>query len=427
MTVPSIRLSGLFVVTIVLSTCLFAAEEASWAYDKDPGHLWNRLHHALFVRTASDGRGFSHQIDPMFWQTTRHLLTEPSHQRAIAVLDEFISSHGENLIRDPVKRALLQRDSWALFDWASQVPDDWTRLRKFEPAARALRERLAILIKRLALNADEIKALQDNYAKAIEAHVFQGAYGNGPFLPPDLFKPDGPWVNFSNTQTSVAMTHTRAFDGRSVFLVFLNLPGGRKTTEAFIKELGDNAKQLPVGTQVALVRRALVIDSKEEIVATPITETVQIRVFLKMPDANNDPHVRRGGQQDVFEFALDRAKLFSGEAGGLVPVDKDARGFNFLPGVNGAEGFEQYKDRPPPDPIKEMRHTMSDCLGCHGVGGVESLLSVQNSMKSLYELRSQETPRFKAYSLETQFTSTIYWKEQRYEWGLLKGWLESQK
>jgi hypothetical protein len=30
----------------------------------------------------------------------------------LAVLDEFISTHGERLVRDPLKRAWLQRDLW---------------------------------------------------------------------------------------------------------------------------------------------------------------------------------------------------------------------------------------------------------------------------------------------------------------------------
>src|SRR5215471_15428704 len=89
-------------------------------YDEDPGHLWNQLNEALFVRTAPDGKRFGRdELDILYWPTTKNLLFEPSHQKAFAALDEFIDKHGEKLIRDPLKRALLQRDLWELFDWSA--------------------------------------------------------------------------------------------------------------------------------------------------------------------------------------------------------------------------------------------------------------------------------------------------------------------
>jgi len=43
----------------------------------------------------------------------------PSHQQALKILDEFLSTHGERLITDPLKHAVLQRDLWAVFEWVS--------------------------------------------------------------------------------------------------------------------------------------------------------------------------------------------------------------------------------------------------------------------------------------------------------------------
>src|SRR5205814_1444366 len=86
-------------------------------YDPNPDHLWNRLHAALLVRTAPSGQQFGQDtVDPILWANTKHLLVGPSHDRAIAVLKEFIDQHGEKLIADPIKRAILQRDLWAVFD-----------------------------------------------------------------------------------------------------------------------------------------------------------------------------------------------------------------------------------------------------------------------------------------------------------------------
>ena len=83
-------------------------------YDPDPQHLWNRLHRALWVRTGRDGKEYGHdRLDPLLWSETKHLLQGNSHEQAVAVLDEFLAEHGEKLVKDPLKRAILQRDLWA--------------------------------------------------------------------------------------------------------------------------------------------------------------------------------------------------------------------------------------------------------------------------------------------------------------------------
>src|SRR5436309_2048584 len=46
----------------------------------------------------------------------RLLLEDEPFARCNALLDEFISWHGATLIHEPLKRALLQRDLWAVFD-----------------------------------------------------------------------------------------------------------------------------------------------------------------------------------------------------------------------------------------------------------------------------------------------------------------------
>jgi hypothetical protein len=102
----------------------FAADTSSddevRTYDRNPRHLWNRLHQTLFIRVAPDGTTYGHdRLDPLFWGITRHLLEGPSHRKALDVLDEFLRKRGEKLIRDPLKRAFLQHDLWALFDWAA--------------------------------------------------------------------------------------------------------------------------------------------------------------------------------------------------------------------------------------------------------------------------------------------------------------------
>src|SRR5271157_2167169 len=116
-----------FVLAALWAGLWEASCPASWShgsegsvaiYDPNPAHLWNRLHSVLFVREDLPSTSVvPDSLDPPLWDHTTYLLTKPSHGRVLRVLDEFLQSHGERLIQDPVKRAVLQRDLWATFDW----------------------------------------------------------------------------------------------------------------------------------------------------------------------------------------------------------------------------------------------------------------------------------------------------------------------
>src|SRR5947207_1191736 len=140
-------------------------------YDADANHLWNRLHRALFVRTTADGTDYGvDQLDPLLWADTTHLQEGPSHKKAIKVLDEFLATHGETLVRDPLKRAVLQRDLWAIFD---RMAYGWPRRPARIGALKDLQLRLAAVIRRLASTKGEIDTLPDNYAAAANSHKFE--------------------------------------------------------------------------------------------------------------------------------------------------------------------------------------------------------------------------------------------------------------
>jgi hypothetical protein len=81
------------------------------------------------------------------------------------VLEEFLRTHAENEIRDPIKRVLLERDLWAVFDWSASSTDD--RLSQ----SRELQVRLAEVMRRLALTTDEIKSLPETYSQALASGV----------------------------------------------------------------------------------------------------------------------------------------------------------------------------------------------------------------------------------------------------------------
>src|SRR5947209_7632925 len=166
-------------------------------YDADPAHLWNRLHGALFVRTAVDGRSYGRdELDPLLWPKSKHLLAGERHKRVVAVLDEFLAKDGHTLINDPLKRVVLEHDLWAVFDWLANPNNPYLyRDDDSPPEARALQRRLAKAIRRLAPPAKEIQRLPDNYAAAIAAKTFPTNHDpdkpKKAFLPADLFDADG--------------------------------------------------------------------------------------------------------------------------------------------------------------------------------------------------------------------------------------------
>src|SRR5262249_5174722 len=146
------------------------------------------------------------------------------------------------------------------------------------------------------------------------------------FLPPDLFQPDGRWICLRSKPT--ATVHVGAFSGHSRFLVFMNLPGGRAATLKYLHELyalpkpfdsfrpvspklSQSVPQFPVGTQVALVRQLIVFDSEGKLAATPITESVQLRVFHSITPGSRENYINgpASHDQDFFEFDLHRRAL----------------------------------------------------------------------------------------------------------------------
>ena len=174
-----------------------SSEKAGALYDPNSTHIWNRLYDALLIREGPTGAKYgAGSLDPLLWRDTKHLLVQPSHGRALRVLDQFLQTHAENLIQDSLKRAILQRDLWAVFDWSVQREPDDEGETSHEKERQELQIRLAEVLRRLALTSKEIESLPDNYAEAVASGVFAKEYDpdhrDRMFLPPDLFEPSGP-------------------------------------------------------------------------------------------------------------------------------------------------------------------------------------------------------------------------------------------
>ncbi len=415
-------------------------------YDPDPSHIWNRLHATLYVREDLPGTELlPDALDPPLWRHTKYLLAQPSHQKALRVLDEFLQTHAENLIHDPVKRALLQRDLWAVFDWSVEVSSGYEG--GYEKERRELQVRLADVLRRLALTSEEIRSLPDNYAQAVASGKFAKEYDpdhrERAFLPPDLFEPQGPWVELEGKGKllPVAELHESFFSGRSSFLVFLRLPGGRKATFDYLKTLWNSASsalpssrfsavdeapkldlpQLPAGTQVVLLRQMTLFDNQGKLFATPLTESVQTRVYRSVtpssaPAVGMDQMVATSGQ-DSYAIQLSRPLLFANEAGGLRAVPSDEREFALFGGSGPDEGSpNRYTSLSAYPPV------VKGCVMCHREVGIQSLSIRGRLLKPNY--LQQDVPAEPSGPRWWQDARVLSWKDGQEDWRQLRRYLK---
>jgi len=365
--------------------------------------------------------------------TTGFLRTGPSYDKAVAVLDAFLSSSGERLIRDPLKRAVLQQDMWAVFDWTAN-----RKVRNESASAAAdrsaLHGRLAEAIRRLALTSQEIASLPDNLGAAAASKKYTTAYDEKnprtPFLPPNLLDPAGPWVCVRGAfRGPSGPVHATYYNGRSPFLVFISLPGGRQATLDYLKDLNQAAvrqvggvhrvadlPQFPVGTAVALLRQMSVIDTDGQMQVTPMVQTLQMRVYREVGPAPKN-HL---DAQAACKFRLQRRELFAGKAGGLVPVkwDEPLR-------VSLLQSGDFY-DRP------DARHgsiktVMASCIACHSCGGA-TIHSIFTFKQDDWVPGARQMAANRLHLVTTspraEAVAAVRFKTQRYDWGLLRGWLE---
>ncbi len=200
-------------------------------YDRDPNHLWNRLFGVFYQKKIANNShdrnmvawlrnqvGEAHWIgpdvlDPPLGYHPKFLLEDEPFARCNALLDEFISRRGATLIGDPLKRALLQRDLWAVFDvlaeagvksefpfptsteFVTRSPQPITR----EEHRATLEHKLAQLIRSLALSRAQIEKLPDTYSDALRSGAFSSVLQSNryDFLPDDLFAASSKWHEIS--------------------------------------------------------------------------------------------------------------------------------------------------------------------------------------------------------------------------------------
>ena len=399
-------------------------------FDPEPNHIWNRTYGCLFIQQSPDGTEYGVEaLDPLLWQQTRHLLIGDSHRSAVACLDEFLRSHAERAVRDPLKRAILQHDLWAVFDWAAAgygLPQQ----------RHDLEVRLAEAIRRLALTPKQVRALPDTYAAAVAAQQFAPAYGprnpQQPFLPAELLRPDGPWVCLSAySEEPTAIVH---FSGRSRFLVFMRVPGGRAATLAYVRKLRSSPEaplllrdsapillnlalpQFPVGTQVALLRQVIIIDNEGKLVATALTESLQLRVYHAITSGTQYINYINGPSshdQDFFEFRMSRTELFAPHHGGLVAVRPGETEYATFR-THGRDAFESAT------PLERQSVILDSCRHCHSDSGIHSVQSRLQWMKRSQDVRQQENEENHRDPIVWETNATIARKQHQPEFNLLQ-------
>jgi hypothetical protein len=337
-------------------------------YASDPNHIWNRVHRRLLERRDAKGKTWGcDEVDPLLWQQSKHILAGPAYAETVRLLDEFINAHAEQLIHDPLRRAIFQRDMWAIFDWLARPADDHPRERV------ELERRLAAIIKAVALTPAEIERLPGNYAQMRGSSTSDG-----------LALPDGAgdWLMMGRDDaTPAAAAHSIAFS-RSLFLVYLKLPSGGLEASRYLESMRGYSRQrpqaddcmlhtcgppqFPAGTELALVRRALLIDVDGRPAASPITESVQLRRYVKIPPGTRFDF--DGSTQQAAEFQLTRRGLAQGTIG-LRRVGEDETGFPVF-STHGEDAFEGRRNSNRTGGV-----TLRRCHSCHQGTGVISFAS----------------------------------------------------
>jgi hypothetical protein len=403
---------------------------------------WERVQRQLLTRPTPDGGTYElEELEPPLTPESRFLTDGESHKQALAVLDDFLNGEPEKWMT-PLQRAVLQHDLWAVFisttgatreQLREEANGRIVRIGRHQDLGdtelerprqrRELQRRLVSAMRRLALSSRDIAAaLPDNLTEAIKsdtfAKEFDPSHPEQPFLPPDLTDAEGAWldmINWTAPENLVAPMHTAFVKGRSVFSVRLRLPGGRPATAQYLTGTAKGEiTQFPAGTQIALLRRMLLIDDRGMLRPTKLTESVELRSYCKPERGNEMTDV---GVPSV--FVLSRHNLFMDRNGGLWPVGRDDTApysFQARMGNLSLDPFEA------PKRIKQ-EPLLQTCTGCHsrkdGRGGVYSVASLNAGEPG-------EPLGLTSTTLANQEQATMNWVRKTYTWGLLQGLWEVQ-
>lgn len=417
--------------------------------------VWARLHAALARRADVDGVARTPLgPDLPLWPDSRYLLEPARHAE---LLEALVVAAGEQTLEDPLRAVCLQQELWAAHDWAVAAPGD-------SAAEASAREELAAALARtlaeLAPAAAELARLPDLLAAAESAGTLAREADplapRQPFLPPDLGRPDGPWLQLAaedRAAAPLASAHATAFAGRSAFEVHLRLPGGREAASEWLARLrasdvtvpcrdtwcadpgseglphehiARDLPALPTGSAVALVRRALAIDDRGELHVTALVQSVQVRAFLAVPEGGASlPDFAEPPAgwpwQALCELELELDRSSAAAPARLRPVEAhDPLRFDPL----GAYGDPSHAMRGVP------RERLDTCVACHGnvgLASVNSFTGFSTGPGTQFRLPLRDPPRpLSVADAQASRRAALEFKRARDDWRALRARMGSR-
>lgn len=410
----------------------------------------------ITIRKASDGSVITTESEtPQLWKNSRYLVDDGAQEKLHNALKAFDGLPKETIKSyAPLKRAILQHHLWCVFDWTT-IP---ANRNSFTPSKfRAMESRVssdelfqlqrlfASTIRKLALSHQDILHLPSPLKATIAANTYSSDVDSEdammPYLPADVIDSDGPWVCIHRPDYPVPATlHAEATDFRSAFLILLRLPGGRQETIEYLTALNafqqpwlpgkqepfvnipghqdlfrpglhanPRTPNFPVGTQVALVKQALLIEESGKLVVSPLIQSVQLRTYLNVSVDRRLNNPGLGPSQAVAEFVLQPRQMMQGKTPMRAVVSGERHHTSTF--VHS-------------DPIENPRANnrghaprLQSCIACHSAAGIHSI----NSRAQLFQTSNALPPRLTASTPTTVGTATAREKRKTYSWGLLHG------
>ena len=414
-----------------------------------PTAVLDDLHQTIMLRKGPDGKvNGAGETDPLLWEGSVYFLSGESRARLEAGVKAVEGLTDEQVRSCPAaQRVLLQNRLWAVFDYLfghfSQIGDGPENGMLVQDNRRLLKS-LAEVMAKLALDDGEIKAMSDSLIAASSSGRWpaqpDAEGGPGIYLPPDLGTSNGRWTTLVRSSGDpIAPGHLRDFGGRSIFTVLARFPDGALTAEAYFKavaefslpwlldvnssrpdgmpsfRLNPDLPAFPAGTQFALIRRLQVVDRQGRIRPTPLTLTVQLRLYHLTKELNGLSQTKA---QSVAEFRLETDGVAAGQPPRLRPVTLEERVYSFFQVMGGDQVDGSYAGRTFPNWNPGPRSTaLVTCYSCHGtgLGSINSLVGFRQPPFRLGPL----VPEASRESYDEAY-SAASWKMQQADWGALE-------
>ena len=419
----SIRICVAITLAVLLVSEYASAQERDQQgehllFDVAEDHLWNVAYKTLFGNVGSDhSKVLTRNPRTDGDRAARKLLDGDNSAKAIDLLDRLIDAKDIAHAQSPVEQVVMQRGAWKLFDWFAANTDG------ADATSRKLRVRLAKFMLMIALTEDEITNLPNNYnTKLLNNNAKTEVRAiNDLDLPKELFANEGNWLQVTyKSRGRIAVAHEDAHGGRSEFLLFLHFSNAPDVGKPYVRQFNDfaayaaqrrslklrgipppanapvkNFPEFPQGTQAILLQRMMVVTRLGVPRPTSIVESIEFSEFTPTFDRETTRRHRR----KFAAFKTSLGHLLRQEKATLrrVVEGEPVFGAGFFP-----RGLQQ-------------------CTQCHNGPGLLSFGTVGFS-------RHSDRPLDVSVKILPNGSpgTTSKWKAGRYEYGLLKGILDSE-